>query len=88
MSHLWGLQPVTQWGSVRMLFIALSLLVSQANLSGQENTNPLPGSSDTTIVLGQIAVEAIKISTRLDNHFTVFGIENDSYERRPLQQRR
>jgi iron complex outermembrane receptor protein len=50
-----------------MLSVALLLLVLQENLSGQENTNPLPGRSDTTIVLGEIAVEAIKISTPLRN---------------------
>jgi len=53
--------------TARMISTALLLLGLMGNLSGQENESPLPGRPDTTIVLGEIAVEALKISTPLRN---------------------
>jgi len=67
MTDRWGLQLISKRGSARTLFVVLSLLVFQGNLSGQENESLLPGKPDTTIVLDEIAVEALKISTSLRN---------------------
>lgn len=67
MINLLGLQHSTKRLSARILFVALLLLGMLGNLSGQENENLLPGRPDTTIVLGEIAVEALKISTPLRN---------------------
>lgn len=67
MIHLLELQHGTKRCHARMLFVSLLLLGSLGDLSGQENEASLPGRPDTTIVLGEIAVEALKISTPLRN---------------------
>jgi iron complex outermembrane receptor protein len=50
-----------------MLWVSLLLVAGVPDLSAQETNNPLSGKSDTTIVLGEISVEALKISTSLRN---------------------
>ncbi|MCK9414691.1 MAG: TonB-dependent receptor [Prolixibacteraceae bacterium] len=65
MINLLGLQYDTRRPSARMLFVALWLFGFLGNLSGQEKESLLPGKPDTTIVLGEISVEALKISTSL-----------------------
>lgn len=65
MINLFQARLLTNVQPARMLCITLLLLVGLQNLSGQENNSPLPERSDTTIVLGEISVEALKISTSL-----------------------
>lgn len=47
------------------LFVAFFLPGFLTGLSGQEYESSLPGKRDTTIMLGEIAVEALKVSTPL-----------------------